>query len=48
MQNMRDALRTDHELEEFNDAEAAGGLLKALTKVSVKVNQAERTCSEEK
>ena len=39
---------TDCELEEFNDEEAVRDLLKALTKVSVEVNQAERTCSEEK
>ena len=48
MQKMRDALKTDHKLEEFNGKEAAGDHLKALMKVSVKGNRAERTCFEEK
>ena len=39
---------TDCDLEEINDEEGVRDLLKALTKVSVEVNQAERTCSEEK
>ena len=47
MQKMRNALKTNRELEEFNGEEAAGDHLKALTKVSVKVNRVDRTCSEE-
>ena len=45
MLKMRDTLKTDSEL---SDEEAAGDHLKVLMKVFMKVNQAERACSEEK
>ena len=48
MQKMGDALKPIVNWRTSNSEKAAGDRLKVITKVSVKVNQIERACSEEK